>query len=107
MSNSPNLNIDQHSLTLTLVLRISSITHTMPSQIRPIKVYGAGGPNLPKLSMVLEELDRPYEQIPMTVTELREPPFLAINPNGRIPAIYDPEHGTHFMGVRRHSVLPC
>ena len=62
----------------------------MSSSIKPIKVYGKGGPNPPKVAFILEELDVPYELIDIPFTEVKKPEYLAINPNGRLPSIYDP-----------------
>ncbi|KAF2266171.1 glutathione S-transferas-like protein [Lojkania enalia] len=60
------------------------------SQIKPIKVWGKGGPNPPKVAMVLEELGVPYEVLHISFPDLKKPEYLAVNPNGRMPAIYDP-----------------
>jgi glutathione S-transferase len=56
-----------------------------------IHLYTAATPNGRKASIVLEELDLPYESTWFDLGELKqkEPWFLAINPNGRIPAIVD------------------
>ncbi len=56
-----------------------------------IDLYTAATPNGRKASIVLEELDLPYESTWFDLGELKqkEPWFLAINPNGRIPAIVD------------------
>jgi glutathione S-transferase len=62
----------------------------MPSRIKPIKVWGKGGPNPPKVAIVLEELGLPYEIVAVPLTDVKKPDYLAINPNGRLPAIYDP-----------------
>ena len=40
--------------------------------------------------MVLEELGVPYTLIPIQLTEVKNREYLEINPNGRIPAIRDP-----------------
>ena len=63
------------------------------STLQPIKVYGAGGPNPPKIGYVLEELGLPYTVIDISFPELKQPEYLAINPNGRMPAIQDPNTG--------------
>jgi glutathione S-transferase len=62
----------------------------MSSQNKPIKVWGKGGPNPPKVAMLLEELNQPYEVVNIPFADVKKPEYLAINPNGRIPAIHDP-----------------
>lgn len=39
---------------------------------------------------MLEELGLPYETVPIPFSDVKKPEFLAINPNGRLPAIHDP-----------------
>lgn len=62
----------------------------MSSQIKPIKVWGKSGPNPPKVAIVLEELGLPYEVVPIPLSDVKNPEYVAINPNGRVPAIHDP-----------------
>ena len=56
-----------------------------------IDLYTAPTPNGWKASVTLEELELPYETHPINMLEgeQKEPWFLKINPNGRIPAIVD------------------
>jgi glutathione S-transferase/GST-like protein len=56
-----------------------------------IDLYTAATPNGHKISIALEELGLPYalHALDLTAGEQKEPWFLAINPNGRIPAIVD------------------
>jgi GST-like protein len=56
-----------------------------------IDLYTASTPNGWKASITLEELGLPYEvhAIDMMKGEQKTPEFIAINPNGRIPAIVD------------------
>ena len=56
-----------------------------------IQLYTAATPNGWKASVTLEELGLPYEvhAIDLSRGQQKEPRFLAINPNGRIPAIVD------------------
>ncbi|KAI1424977.1 glutathione S-transferase [Xylaria sp. FL1777] len=62
----------------------------MPAPLKPIKTYGKGGPNPPKVIMILEELGLPYEVVPTGFADVKKPEYLTINPNGRLPAISDP-----------------
>jgi GSH-dependent disulfide-bond oxidoreductase len=60
--------------------------------MRPmIDLYTAATPNGHKASIALEELGLPYalKVLDLTAGEQKRPDFLAINPNGRIPAIVD------------------
>ncbi|KAJ5953375.1 hypothetical protein N7454_000271 [Penicillium verhagenii] len=62
--------------------------------LKPITLYGhAGGPNPWKVVMVFEELAIPYTQKIMATVDLKKEPFESINPNGRVPAIQDPNTG--------------
>lgn len=56
-----------------------------------IELFTAKTPNGWKASVTLEELGLPYTVRPVDLGKLeqKEPWFLAINPNGRIPAIVD------------------
>ena len=56
-----------------------------------IDLYTAATPNGHKVSIALEELGLPYELkvLNLAAGEQKQPAFLAINPNGRIPAIVD------------------
>ncbi|KAL8407550.1 hypothetical protein RB594_006394 [Gaeumannomyces avenae] len=65
----------------------------MASQLKPLKPYGVAGPNPPKVIMALEELGLPYEPELTRFDQVKSPEFLAINPNGRMPALQDPNTG--------------
>ncbi len=56
-----------------------------------IDLYTAATPNGHKVSIALEELALPYtlQVLDLAKSEQKTPQFLAINPNGRIPAIVD------------------
>ncbi len=60
-----------------------------------IDLYTAATPNGWKVSITLEELGLPYELhvLDLAAGEQKQPWFIAINPNGRIPAIVDRENG--------------
>jgi len=58
-----------------------------------IQLYSLPTPNGVKVSIMLEETGLPYEAhlIDIMKNESNTPEFLALNPNGKIPAIIDPE----------------
>ncbi|BCS30003.1 glutathione S-transferase family protein [Aspergillus puulaauensis] len=57
----------------------------------PIILYShSAGPNPKKVRMVLEELSIPYHVKTLEFPEMKQPSFLNVNPNGRVPAIIDP-----------------
>lgn len=62
----------------------------MAEQIKPIKVWGRQGPNPPKVAIILKELDIPHEIIDYPINDVKKPEYIAINPNGRLPTIEDP-----------------
>jgi len=60
-----------------------------------IDLFTAATPNGHKASIALEELALPYEvhALDLSAGDQKKPEFLAINPNGRIPAIVDRDAG--------------
>lgn len=58
-----------------------------------IQLYSLPTPNGVKVSIALEELGLPYEahRIDISTNIQKSPEFLSLNPNGRIPAIIDPD----------------
>src|SRR5271169_3481120 len=56
-----------------------------------LKFYFSGAPNPTKVALFLEETGLPYEPIPIDTRkgEQHKPQFLAVNPNGKVPAIVD------------------
>jgi GST-like protein len=58
-----------------------------------IDLYTWGTPNGRKASIMLEEVGLPYRVFPIDISKGAQhtPEFLAINPNGKIPAIIDSE----------------
>jgi len=62
----------------------------MSSTLKPIRIWGKEGPNPLKVQILFEELGLPYEFNATTFSEIKSPSYLAINPNGRLPAIQDP-----------------
>jgi GST-like protein len=58
-----------------------------------IQLYSLNTPNGVKASIMLEETGLPYEAhlVDISENESHTPEFLALNPNGKIPAIIDPQ----------------
>jgi len=58
-----------------------------------LQLYSLNSPNGVKVSIMLEETGLPYEAhfVDITKNETWGPEFLSLNPNGKIPAIIDPD----------------
>jgi GST-like protein len=70
------------------------ITKRWPAQHpERLQLYSLPTPNGVKVSIVLEEIGLPYEPhtIDIGKNETWTPEFLSLNPNGKIPAIIDPD----------------
>ena len=71
-----------------------SITKRWPAK-HPnlLQLYSLPTPNGVKVSIVLEEIALPYEVhlVDFNKDEQKTPEFLSLNPNGKIPAIIDPD----------------
>jgi GST-like protein len=70
------------------------ITRRWPAQ-HPgrLQLYSLPTPNGVKVSIMLEEIGLPYEPhtIDFAKDDQKTPEFLSLNPNGKIPAIIDPD----------------
>ncbi len=69
--------------------------------------YTAFSPNGHKIAITLEELGLPYDMVHVNLPAIqhKEPWFLAINPNGRIPALTDKlEDGTEIKLFESGSI---
>lgn len=58
-----------------------------------IEVYAFATPNSVRIPIMLEELDLPYDLKPVNVRkgEQKLPEHLALNPNGKVPVLVDPD----------------
>ena len=43
--------------------------------------------------MIIEELGLPHEVVALPLSDVKNPEYLAINPNGRVPTMHDPNTG--------------
>ncbi|MBV9619829.1 MAG: glutathione S-transferase N-terminal domain-containing protein, partial [Gammaproteobacteria bacterium] len=64
-----------------------------PRHPQRLQLYSAPTPNGVKVSILLEELALAYEAhyMHLDAGEQASPEFRALNPNGKIPAILDPQ----------------
>ena len=70
------------------------VTHKWPPRHpERLQLYSLPTPNGVKVSILLEELGRPYEvhRVSFDTQDQLSPEFLSLNPNNKIPAILDPE----------------
>ena len=70
------------------------VTHRWPAQHPDrIQLYSLNTPNGVKAGIMLEETGLPYEAhlIDIGADDQKTPEFLSLNPNGKIPAILDPD----------------
>lgn len=63
-----------------------------PRRSDVLQYYGLPTPNGVKVSIMLEETGLPYEVhlVDFAASDQKSPAFLSLNPNGKIPAILDP-----------------
>src|SRR5205807_4476593 len=73
--------------------RMTSAISTVSSHFNMIELYTWSTPNGRKVSVMLEECGLAYKlhKINIGAGEQFAPDYLAINPNGKIPSIVDPE----------------
>ena len=62
----------------------------MSPALQPILVHGKAGPNPAKIIMLLNELGLEIAYASTGFPDVKKPEYLAVNPNGRLPAIHDP-----------------
>ncbi|MEJ0074086.1 MAG: glutathione S-transferase N-terminal domain-containing protein [Alphaproteobacteria bacterium] len=98
------------------------VTRRWPAQHPDrLQLYSLNTPNGVKVSIMLEETGLPYEPhlVDFNKNDQKTPEFLSLNPNGKIPAIIDPdgpggkplplfESGAilGYLGARTHKMIP-
>jgi Glutathione S-transferase, N-terminal domain len=80
-------------IVLQPVLR-TRLHHGIMSSLEAISLYTLGvSPNPWKVALILEELGIPYKFERIKMSDIRKEPYISVNPNGRVPAIKDPNKG--------------
>ena len=83
-------------------------TRWKPEHPERLQLYSLNTPNGVKVSIMLEEIGLPYEAhlVDITANESWSPEFLSLNPNGKIPAIIDPDGpGGKPMGLAESGAI--
>ncbi|KAH8429330.1 glutathione S-transferase family protein [Aspergillus melleus] len=65
----------------------------MTSETQPITLWGKSGPNPLKVEILIRELGLAFAVNPIQFSDIKKPEYLAVNPNGRLPSIQDPNTG--------------
>jgi glutathione S-transferase len=74
--------------------------------LKPITLYShSSGPNAWKVAIILEELGLPFETKFLEFPEMKQDLFLSKNPNGRVPAIFDPNSDITLFEVNKRGTL--
>lgn len=75
------------------------------SSTKPLVLYShATGPNPWKVAIILEELKIPYETKSLEFPQMKQEPYESLNPNGRVPAIEDPNTGVKLFEVHPPTI---
>jgi glutathione S-transferase len=61
--------------------------------MKPLILYGDGGPNPGKVAILLSSLELPYRIEHIPLTEVKGEAYTVLNPNGRLPTLHDPNTG--------------
>src|SRR5215207_4588506 len=74
-----------------------------------IKFYYNLSPNPMKVALFLEEAELAYEPVPVDTRrgEQFDPAYLALNPNGKVPAIVDGDAILLYLGEKTGKFLPA
>lgn len=91
LTSKPIIRAFSTSIKLSKSSKFSKSSTSKMASRPNIHLYTAQTPNGTKISITLEELSLPYTTtaISFAKNEQKSPPFVAINPNGRIPALTD------------------
>lgn len=54
-----------------------------------IKIYGPVASRAARALWIAHELGIPFEHVPMEMKDLKQPDYLKVNPNGKVPALVD------------------
>jgi GST-like protein len=71
------------------------------------RLLGMGSPNVVKVVIALEELGQSYdfEHVNVFGGKQRDPAFLALNPNGKVPVLVEPREGWDFVLFESGAIM--
>jgi glutathione S-transferase len=74
--------------------------------LTPLELWAHwGAPNPWKVCMILEVLHLPYKLHLLEFSEVKQPTYLALTPNGRLPTLKDPNTNLTLWEVRSLAFL--
>lgn len=74
--------------------------------LKPIILYShLTTPNPIKVAIILHELGVKFEHRAVDLAKIKDEPYISINPNGRVPALEDPNTGIKVWEVRESMSL--
>ena len=78
-----------------------------PEHPELLQLYSLNTPNGVKVAIMLEEIGLPYEPhlVDIAANESWTPEFLSLNPNGKIPAIIDPDGPDGPIGLAESGAI--
>ena len=76
--------------------------------LQPFTLYMLGPSSNPwKVAFVMEELGLQYKVEQVDHTTVKQEPFISVNPNGRAPALIDPNNNDIILWEVSRTVNPC
>lgn len=83
----------------TVQTAFSGISTAVATEPIDLYVHNGPGPNPPKVALLCEELNIKYKVIALEFGDkgVKSPEYVALNPNGRVPAIRDPNNNNRIV----------
>jgi glutathione S-transferase len=75
--------------------------------LTPLELWAHwGAPNPWKVCMILEVLNLPYKLHFLEFSDVKQPSYLALTPNGRLPTLQDPNTDLTLWEVSQPHLFP-